>query len=149
MSNLYADTQTGETFLAVERKRAHYGFPKDESGGRFMVVGDSTLRLLTGSGYTAGAYRVLMHILLETDETCVIKQTQRELARTLGMGEATVYRAVSSLMDEGHLYRQGEILYLNPLVAFRGTGAEHQRAIARMPEHLRPGAEVRHLQPVS
>lgn len=148
-SHAIADVQTGEMHYVQQYVRSNYGFGKNEEGKRHMVLGARAAQILMGNGYPASAYRLLMFLCLETDETCIIRYTQAEMAEHTGMSLTTIERSMAALRAGNHVYRTGPVLNLNPLTAFTGSGAEHQKAIARMPEHLRDEATVRHLHPVS
>lgn len=147
-SRRVADTTTGEVHLVEKEKRASYGFGKDDEGKRHMVIGAVAARELVRTDYPVTVFRVLLYIMQITDETCVIKPTQQQIADEVGISRVAVARAVSRLIKDGHLYRDGSVLHLNPLTAFTGTGAEHQKAIARLPVDMQPSAPVRHLKPV-
>lgn len=71
------------------------------------------------------------------------------MAGEIGISQQSVSRGIRELLAGGHLYRDGKYLYLNPFTSHTGTGVEHQKAIARMPDEMRVEATVRHLMPVS
>ncbi len=114
-----------------------------------MTVGAVAFDKIKQAGYNAITLCVLLH-LIETARTGgYITQTQAEIAEELGTTRESVSRAITRLRKDGHIYREGPVNVLSPLTACTGSGKEHQDAFSRMPEKLRPTAEVRHLQPVS
>lgn len=144
-----ADTTTGEVHLVKKEERKPYRFQKEEeTGKRHMVTAAIAAAELRRAKLSAAAFRVLWHVMLITDDTCVIYQKQEEIADATELSQQSVSRALRQLLESGHLYEKGSILHLSPTTAFTGNGARHHDAVERMPEHLREDAPVRHLHPV-
>ena len=71
------------------------------------------------AGYTAKGsgeklYRHLVSLPRQEDGTVELGESMASLARRLGMGRASLYRAVDALMSEGKIDKQGTVLRVLP-----------------------------------
>lgn len=138
-----ADTTTGEIHLVQREQRQPFRFEKEEeTGKRYMVTAAIAAADLRKAKLSASAFRVLWHLMLITDATCVIYQNQEEIAAATELSQQSVSRAIRQLLDSGHVYEKGGILHLSPKSVYTGTGAQHHEAVERMPDHLREDATV-------
>ena len=150
ISRCVADTTTGEVHLVAKEGRAPYGYPLDPvTGKRYMTLGAVAAREALAGAYSAATLRVLLYVVYTCDTSAVVHQTQEQIAEGTHLTQSAVSKALRRLIADELLYRIGKSILLSPGTAYTGSGAEHQKAIARMPEHLRDGATVRHLHPVS
>ncbi len=144
-----ADMATGEVHLVKKEERKPYRFQREEeTGKRHMVTAAIAAAELRKAKLSAAAFRVLWHVMLITDDTCVIYQKQEEIADATELSQQSVSRAIRQLLESGHLYEKGGIVHLSPNTAFTGNGDRHHDAVERMPEHLRKSATVTRLHAV-
>lgn len=142
-SRVFADVQTGEEHIVSKEQREPYGYPRNDEGTRFMTVGAVAFTLIKKAGYNASTLCVLLHLIETAGPGGVVVQTQQEIADVLETTRESVCRAMSRLLKDGHLYRDGKVVVLNPNTAFTGSGAEHRRAVRRMESRITPRRHLR------
>ncbi len=108
-----------------------------------MTVGAVAFTLIKKAGYNASTLCVLLHLIETAGPGGVVVQTQQEIADVLETTRESVCRAMSRLLKDGHLYRDGKVVVLNPNTAFTGSGAEHRRAVRRMESRITPRRHLR------
>lgn len=141
-----ADATTGEVLLVEKESRVPYGYPLDpETGKRHMTLGAVAAREALAAAYSTAVLRVLLYVVYTCDSSAVIHQTQEQIAEGTQLTQGAVSKAIRRLVADGLLYRNGKSVLLSPNTAFTGSGAERQKAVARMPQQ----DNVRHLHPVS
>lgn len=136
---LVVNPDTGETrtHLIEREQRQPYSYPKDDhTGKRHMTLGAVAARRVIEARYGMATVRVLLHLVYTTDKTCVIRQTQTQIAAATGLTQGAVSKAFKQLAADLMIYRQGTTWNLAPNVGYTGTGSEHTEAVARMNEHL-------------
>lgn len=103
-----------------------------------MQLGALAMQDFERSDYEGGVFRVLFHVIRTAEQpNGLINKTQRELAVAVGISQASVCRALAVLQRDGHIYKKGRYLYVNPQTAFSGTGEQHGRAVAGTPDEVR------------
>jgi CRP-like cAMP-binding protein len=76
--------------------------------GRIGFLSDRLNSLSAGTAEE----KVRQFLLLQADETGAVDASASDLARALGLGRASVYRAFDALEQEGVLSRQGKTIHI-------------------------------------
>lgn len=128
------DAETGELqqgFMAyVAPKRAN-GF---KGGWTAMAQGDVAFELARVGGLPGDSLRVFLALVGHLDYENFIVTPQAEMAARIGMAPSHFNRGLKALIDGGFVEKGPKIgrlvsLKLSPAVAWKGTAANHKRAL--------------------